>query len=647
MKLWFFVLCAALQSNADLVAQWPNVLDLAGTGYIFSDLGAWLGFGLPARLGKAGSFQGPWVHGDNWGWLGAPSLFSIRAANYEGQTYTPSQATNTTYYPGLLTQGFELGNLTGEMDLIFVSGRTALTRLQLHNRLTQPLREVTLDIEGNAATGSIALSPNNRNGFVCTWGSITVETQFPTTTPQKIMLSPPHNARATIGPFDLTDSVEIYVAHSLYFNSSEEVSEQAVVNSAFSQPDSAFASNRARWNAYLEKVPSTLPGPHQWLAVKAINTLQTNWRSPAGMLYHDAVYPSYISYRKFWAWDSWKHIAALALFNPTLAKAHLLAVYDHQDANQTSSNYGMIPDVFPGGTGTASEINWRNTKPPLSAWALWRVFSATSDRVLLAQLYPLVARYHLWWYRNRDHNGDGICEFGATDGTTTAAKWESGMDNAVRFDDANMLVNGPKAWSLDRSNVDLNSFLVAEKNYLSLVAEAVGDSTNATKYRTDAQALGQRVQQLFFANGFFHDRYLDARGVQNLEGCEGFVPLWAGVATPDQGNQSCTKLIDPTKFATAFPFPSLGKDQKGFDEKGYWRGPVWLDQAYFALRGLQRYGFGLDAGKLQLQLLTALGNNSSEPLHEYYDPLSTQACGASHFGWSSAHVLLLLLDNTP
>ena len=41
--------------------------------------------------------------------------------------------------------------------------------------------------------------------------------------------------------------------------------------------------------------------------------------------------------------------------------------------------------------------------------------------------------------RKRDHNRNGMCEYGATDGTLEAAAWESGMDNAIRFDGAVML----------------------------------------------------------------------------------------------------------------------------------------------------------------------------------------------------------------
>ena len=29
-------------------------------------------------------------------------------------------------------------------------------------------------------------------------------------------------------------------------------------------------------------------------------------------------------------------------------------------------------------------------------------------------MYPKLVDYHNWWYRNRDHNGNGLIEYGAT-----------------------------------------------------------------------------------------------------------------------------------------------------------------------------------------------------------------------------------------
>lgn len=86
------------------------------------------------------------------------------------------------------------------------------------------------------------------------------------------------------------------------------------------------ATNEYRWNNYLNTYfanAGELPSEKRRLAVKAIITLITNWRSAAGDLHHDGLFPSvsYQGFYGFWSWDSWKQAVGLALFNPALAKA--------------------------------------------------------------------------------------------------------------------------------------------------------------------------------------------------------------------------------------------------------------------------------------------------------------------------------------
>src|SRR5699024_480424 len=199
---------------------------------------------------------------------------------------------------------------------------------------------------------------------------------------------------------------------------------------------------------------------YKQLAVKAIETLITNWRSAAGDLLHGGAFPS-VSYQEFygfWSWDTWKIAAGIALFAQKWAEESILAMFDYQQAD------GMIPDVI---YFNKEDNNLRDTKPPLSTWAVYQVFKQTHDTAFIANLYPKLKKYHYWWYKNRDHDGNGLCEYGSTDGTRIAAAWESGMDNAVRFDSGKMLKNNVHAWSLNQESVDLNAYLYQEKCYLA------------------------------------------------------------------------------------------------------------------------------------------------------------------------------------
>jgi putative isomerase len=103
-------------------------------------------------------------------------------------------------------------------------------------------------------------------------------------------------------------------------------------------------------------------------------------------------------------------------------------------------------------------------------------------------------------------------------------------------------------------------------------------------------------------------------------------------------------MLDPDKFATFMPFPTLARDDPRFSPiKGYWRGPVWLDQAYFGVEALRRYGYNQQANDMARRLvLNAHGLTQDAPMYENYDPLTGHGYQSPNFSWSAASYLLLL-----
>ena len=78
------------------------------------------------------------------------------------------------------------------------------------------------------------------------------------------------------------------------------------------------------------------------IAVKAVVTLISNWRTHRGGLLHEGIVPSHAAYYfvGFWAWDTWRFSAALAKFDPELAKDNIRAMFDYQQPD------GMIIDCI-------------------------------------------------------------------------------------------------------------------------------------------------------------------------------------------------------------------------------------------------------------------------------------------------------------
>ena len=68
----------------------------------------------------------------------------------------------------------------------------------------------------------------------------------------------------------------------------------------------------------------------------------------------------------------------------------------------------------------------------------------------------------------------------------------------------------------------------------------------------------------------------------DTQGPEGWIPLWAGLASPEQAALVRKTMLDESKFATHVPLPTVARDDPGFSD-GYWRGLVWLDQVDFGM----------------------------------------------------------------
>jgi putative isomerase len=208
-----------------------------------------------------------------------------------------------------------------------------------------------------------------------------------------------------------------------------------------------------------------------------------------------------------------------------------------------------------------------------------------------------------------------------------------------------MLRNNNEAFSLNQESVDLNSYLYAEKIYLSKIAEVLGLKDEANIYAGEADILKGKIQDNFYdkKSGYFFDISIDKKKYIPVYGPEGWIPLWAMAVSQAQAESVEKIIFDSDKFKTTVPFPTVSADNPKLDVKGYWRGPVWLDQAYFGIVGLRNYGFVRDARRLTERTFKNLEGyiKSDKPIRENYNPLTGEGLKANNFSWSAAHLLLM------
>ena len=606
--------------------EFNNILDIAYTpdtltrcrGW-FTDAGSWMGFTLPQKDHWVNGFCGPFSLDMNRRQWMAQSAVTVGYADQANVIFTPD---STCYFPGelYLSASSEEGKIIQRLN--FLDASTALLRIhsdagkELSLTASQWGKEIQVQTDQNTV---IARHPSG-------------EIVALTFTPDVSVKGTDNNYQAKINGSEH----DTYVAISFYTGEKELSAGLQKAQLALSNPQEGLKANKERWEGYLTKIlRKDMKPEYDRIAVKAVVTLISNWRTHRGGLLHEGIVPSHAAYYfvGFWAWDTWRFSAALAKFDPELAKDNIRAMFDYQQPD------GMIIDCI---YTDPAENNARDSKPPLVSWAVDEIFTHTNDTAFISEMYPQLMAYYKWWYNKRDHNRNGMCEYGSTDGTLEAAAWESGMDNAIRFDDAKMLKNNgaEDAWSMDQESVDLNAYLALECKLLKKFASILGVTFDGPDYSS-------QVADYFFdkEKGFFFDRRLKDGSFIQEPGCEAYTPLWTEVATADQVKAMLPLLTDTAKFSTYIPFPTVAADNPKYNPRGYWRGPIWLDQTYFAIRGLRNYGYNKMADEYTLQVFYRLqGLKEGAPIHENYGTHTGELLKAPHFSWSSSHLLMLYDD---
>ncbi|ABV89461.1 MGH1-like glycoside hydrolase domain-containing protein [Shewanella pealeana] len=705
------LLCIASLSSLDS-ADYQNLLPYQGTptsmeqrdnkgnltiGSVYTDQGAWHGFHLPDNADYYGSFTGPLFIAQEYSLHLSDSLQRLQLINIDKDEFVSlDSASRIEIYsrPDALVQSFTWSDFQLNLSLSYSDNRTAVIRTELVNLSNKPqtwqlvwhgtpfsshpsLADYRLIKQAEVSANHVSWQ---LNPIMETWRIQLADAEYELwfDRDMKITLDEQSGYRAIAEPMILDAGQQhTFISAQRYFHTQAERTAHQAPD--WSKIDSQLLDNQAKWQARLDRAIKGGDKSSRQLAVKSMLTLVHNWRSPAGALQHDAITPS-ITYKWFngvWAWDSWKQAVALARFDPELAKSNVLAMFDYQFTSQDPlrpQDAGNLPDAIfynkdreRGGEG--GNWNERNGKPPLSAWAVWQIYLQDKDEAFLNIMYPKLVAYHEWWYRNRDNNDNGLAEYGANlhpmhlneDGSINpqavieAAAWESGMDNAPRFDmdDAldiwqNRQGGQLVGYSVSQESVDLNAYLYAEKRFLEQIAAVLGDESAAEKWDLAATRLAKQIQmQMYDAeSGFFYDiRYTPTGSelmVKQGKGVEGWIPLWAGAASEAQAKIIVERHLNETQFGTLIPFPTVSADSPNFAAAKYWRGPVWLDQALFGLQGVERYGYHEQAQSLAKQLVVqGEGILGQSPIRENYNPLTGEGLHCTNFSWSASVLLLI------
>jgi glycogen debranching enzyme len=341
-----------------------------------------------------------------------------------------------------------------------------------------------------------------------------------------------------------------------------------------------------------------------------------------------------------WLWDSVFHSFGLRWLDENLAARAVEAVLEQQRED------GFIPHMM---TPTEhSDI----TQPPLLAWAIHESYSRTGDKDFIRRNLPRLRAYLEWDLKNRDTNHNLLCEW-FIEGDPRCRSGESGMDNSQRFDKAALM-----------DAVDFSCFMKNEYDCMAAMAAALDLGGEAEAYRKTATQIAEGVNKFLWNEklGFYTDRYMDGT-LSDVMAVSGFLPLWAGIAGPEQAKKLAAHLLDPKTFGTALPVPSASAADPEYSTD-MWRGSVWLNFNYMVILGLKRYGMETLARDLAKKSVDAIARwyGQCGAIYEYYHaenlypPQSLDRKGATtppvdirrkifpiaDYGWTAAVYIALL-----
>lgn len=265
------------------------------------------------------------------------------------------------------------------------------------------------------------------------------------------------------------------------------------------------------------------------------------------------------------------------------------------------------------------------TSAPWYAWQNWEIYKLTGDKTFLREMYESSVLFYNYYVKNRDSDGDGLCEWGGH------AVLECVRDGLVAVWDK-------VGWPSNFEALDLNCMLVQEEKALSAMALELGLSSEANTWKQKGSERAKKINDTMWdeETGFYyhvdkknHSFTFKENNDLKREEIIGFLPLWAGVADQRQAQKLMQKLTDPKKFWRTYGVPSLAADDPYYNPKGYWNGPVWVEWNYLILRGLLGYGYTAEAKEL-VQRVSATMIAHLKKDHTFWELYSPDEQWAGH-----------------
>ncbi len=367
----------------------------------------------------------------------------------------------------------------------------------------------------------------------------------------------------------------------------------------------------------------------------AKNNYKLCLRAPDGYLRHPFLVPGSTYTNSLWDWDSWLTNIALRKIPgeesmTDYEKGCILNFLDHTDGDGRMPIYIMPNYCRAGKVSPDGEELYNIHKPCLAQHALFVTEQNGGDAEWLREHFPTMERFIGWYERTSKHESGLFV-------------WIS--DNAIGVDNDPCTFYRPQKSS---ASIYLNCLMYVELLALSRLSAMLDMTEKQAQYTQKAAELKDAIQTHCWdeRDGCFYsvdtllvpidptsNRHAGCPRhwstlIQRIDTWSNLLPLWAGIATPEQAERMVREHYKNERtFFAPYGVRTLGKTEKMYaiiksGNPSCWLGPIWGISNYMVFEGLVKYGYLEEATDLAEKTLTMFGRDieACGEMHEYYDP---------------------------
>jgi putative isomerase len=362
------------------------------------------------------------------------------------------------------------------------------------------------------------------------------------------------------------------------------------------------------------------PAGYRDACVNAAYNLWSATIPPGGELKRPAVLMTTRVMHYVWSWDHCFNAIALAPAHPDLAWDQLQVMFDAQYES------GRLPD-FIADHGRTEGLQ----KVPIHGWALLRLMeSGAANAREMRQTYDRISAWTRWWFRDRDDDRDGICQFN---------HGNECQDNATIFDLGCPVISP-----------DLSAYLALQCSVLARIADGLALHDEGNSWRELSAVTVSRMIGKFWKDDHFEMYHLPSGRRVGEHGLVQFMPLVLGDLLPEAVfRRLLDRLMGDSGFFTPHGLatestrsPHYGSVPKFWKGSVYWRGPIWAPLVHLIVDGMRRAGATAEAARIAKRFVDTVARSGG--FYENYDAQTGEGRDDLGYTWTASVFLALIRD---